>query len=393
MFDFLDDVGRMVEGGAADAGVAVNDWLGQGADASGAVTAAGAGQHAAAAQPESWWGRLGQGIGDIGRGFEQEGLSGLLDPSGMIDRQQAQRDLSTRFQVLPDDFVGPRLSNQVSQAEYEQIAHTFSDVRMGRGDLRVDGSTFDGANADTERANYEQGAMDEVANMMMTTSGRRQIDNLSDNVLRDDAGDARRSLWGLGPEQHHQTTIVPLFGTQTVNPDGTTSYADPGAGNHTAANLRTDNGYADAVDRTAMLRQADGSRGDGTDVNIRWNPDTHLGARSDIILAHEMEHTINETQGSMATGTLGGAGPDAGFQNWERQAVGLTRSDSPTGGHYPGDPDGCTENTYRSERNQLGLGERWLPRERYGHLPGQAANDADLDAAWNRHNASGNAAP
>ena len=106
-----------------------------------------------------------------------------------------------------------------------------------------------------------------------------------------------------------------------------------------------------------------------------------------------MEHAIHETQGTMATGQLGGTGPDQTFQNFERQAVGLTRSDSPSGGHYPGDPDGCTENTYRDERNQLGLGERWLPRTSYSTLPGQAADDAALQAAWDAHRASGDAAP
>lgn len=54
------------------------------------------------------------------------GIGGLLDPSGMLDRQQAQRDLAGRFQVLPDDFVGPRRDNQVSQEEYQRIARARS---------------------------------------------------------------------------------------------------------------------------------------------------------------------------------------------------------------------------------------------------------------------------
>jgi hypothetical protein len=291
---------------------------------------------------------------------------------------------------MPDNFVGPRRDNQVSQEEFQRIAHTFSDVRMGRGDLTVDASRFDN-NADREH--YQQGAMDQIANMMMTHSGRGQIENMHNNVAREDDGDARRSLWGLGPEIHRHTTIQPLFGVANgTNPDGSVHYDDPGAGNHTSATLRTDNAFAAPVDGSKMSRNADGSRGEGTDVNIMWNPDTHLGARSDVILAHEMQHAIHESQGTMATGKFG-SGTDTNINNFERQAVGLTRSDSPSGGHYPGDPDGCTENTYRSERNALGLGERWLPRENYSSLPGQAANDADLQTAWNRHNTSGNVPP
>lgn len=387
MFDFLQNVGRTPDP-MGPVVQSVNGWLGQGADASQPVTQAGANQHAAAPQPDSVFGRIGQGIGDFGRGLQQEGLSGLLDPAGMIDRQQAQRDLASRFQVMPDDFAGPRRDNQVSQEEFQRIARTFSDIRRGRGDLTIDSSGFDGANAEAEAADYRQGTMDAIANMMMTSGGRRQIENLHDNVARDDDGSARRSWWGLGPEQHRHTTIQPLFGTFNGS-----AWVDPGSGNHTAANLRSDNAFAAPVDASRMSRNADGSRGKGTDVDIMWNPNAHLGARSDIILAHEMEHGIHESQGTMATGTLGGTGPDSTFNNFERQAVGLTRSDSPGNGHYPGDPDGCTENMYRAQRNGLGLGERWLPRESYSRLPGQAANDTDLQNAWNRHNASGNARP
>lgn len=367
-----------------------------------AVTAESANAPAAAAQPDSFFGRLGQTVGDIGRGLSQEGLSGLLDPAGMMDRQQAQRDLAGRFQVLPDDFVGPRRQNQVTQEEYQNIARTFSDVRRGTGDLRVDSSGFDGANAQTESAEYRQGTMDMIANMMMTNSGRRQINNLNNNVQMGDDGNP--VLDANGNEQHRQVTIRPLFGVDngTRDRDGNIVWQDPGAGNHTAGNLRSDNGYAAPLG-AGSDRDASGNRGTGTNVDIIWNPGANniggQGARSDIILAHEMEHAINQSQGTQAFGTYGGTNSDgtprtdASFRNAERQAVGLTRSDSPSGGHYPGDPDGCTENTYRSERNQLGLGEQWLPREAYSHLPGQAQNQTEFDDAWNRHNASGNARP
>ena len=412
MFGFLQDIGHSIQDGAhaignGAASVAhgagsaigsatqdVNHWLGA-PETHDPVTATSANGHAAAAQPTSMWGQLGQGIGDVGRGFSQEGIGGLRDWSGMMDRQQAQRDLAGRFQVMPDGFVGPTRQNQVSQQEYQNIAHTFSDVRTGRGDLHVDASGFDGPNAAAESSTYRQNSMDMIANMMMTGGGRNQINNLSHNALRDDAGALR--LDAGGKEQHHATNIVPLFGVAGVDANGRSTMSEAGAGAHTAANLRQDNGYADAVDRSKMLRNADGTRGAGTDVNIRWNPDSNnvggQGARSDVILAHEMEHTINETQGTMATGQLGGTSGDASFQNWERQAVGLTRSDSPGSGHYPGDPDGCTENTYRQQRNDLGLGERWLPRTSYATLPGQAANEPDLNTAWTAHNSSGVAAP
>ncbi len=387
----------------------VSNWLGHGADASNPVTAETANQHAAAAQPDSLWGSIGQGIGDFGRGLSQEGIGGILDPGGMLDRQQAQRDLAGRFQVMPDGSTGPHKDNQVSQEEFQNIARTFSDVRRGQGDLKVDASSFDGKDSATQAADYKQGAMDQIANMMMTNSGRKQINNLNDNVLEDDNGDARTTWYGA--DQHHTTTIKPLFGVDNGKRDkkGAIVWEDPGAGKHTNSTLRSDNGFAAPKDSAASDRNADGSRGDGSDVDIKWNPGANniggQGARSDIILAHEMQHAINQSQGSMALGQYGidpktglplpgNVGEsDVGQNNRERQAVGLTRTDTATGGHYPGDPDGCTENTYRQERNDLGLGEKWLPRTAYSGLPGQAADDATNKAAWDAHNASGKAAP
>ncbi len=367
-----------------------------------AVTADSANAPAAAAQPSSFFGRLGQGVGDFGRGLSQEGLGGVLDPFGMMDRQQAQRDLDGRFEVLPDDFVGPRRSNQVSQDEYQNIARTFSDVRRGTGDLSINTSGFDGPDAEAESAEYRQGSLDRIADMMMTTGGRRQVNNLNDNVQRNDDGTAQHNDDGTG-EIHRQTTIEPLWGVDGgLDAQGRTIWNDPGAGNRTNATLRADNATATPLG-DGSRRNADGSRGAGSDVRINWNPGANnissdgSQLRSDIILAHEMEHAINQSQGTNGTNHLGGTNPDgtpidgtgeARIRNSERQAVGLSRSDSPGGGHFPGDPDGCTENTYRQERNDLGLGEMWLPRERYTHLPGQAGSQADLDAAWTAHNAS-----
>ena len=57
-------------------------------------------------------------------------------------------------------------------------------------------------------------------------------------------------------------------------------------------------------------RAADGTRGTGGDVDIIWNPGANdiggQGARSDLILAHEMEHAINQSQGTQADGYFGG---------------------------------------------------------------------------------------
>lgn len=376
---------------AAQAGAAQVAHGFAGPDTHDAATARGG--TALAAGETSLLGSLGQTVGDLTRGVSQEGLGGLLDPTGMMDRQAAQRELSSRFTVVGDDFTGPRGHNQVSQAEYERIAHTFSDIRLGRGDLTVDTSQItDPAQART----YRDGAMVSIADMMMTTSGRRQIENLSNNVMRDDAGQARHGVPGqdpttlpfgleaMLPETHRHTTIRPLF--NDTNGDGNLTNDGHGAADYFNGNAFADaegaNGERGAIDTSGRGRWSrdatTNARGAGTNSTIWWNPTASVGScnRADVILAHEMQHAFHETQGTMARGTYvdpSGASPDSGrIANFERQAVGLSRSDTPGGaGHYPGDSDGCTENTYRAERNQLGLGDNFAQRTRYsGTMPG-----------------------
>jgi hypothetical protein len=351
---------------------AISSWLGTpetGDDA----TAVGE-SSARAEQPDGLWGQVGQFVGDVGRGLSQEGIGGLLDPGGMMDRQQAQRDLSSRFEVVGDDFVGPRNHNQVSQEEYEDIARTFSDIRTGRGDLTIDTSEM--TDADQEER-YRDGTLSSIADMMMTTSGRQQVNNMSNNVARNDDGTARTDA--DGNDIHRHTTIRALYN----DTDGDGNWLNDDT---SEANYRSNNAVAtaygahgeagstlDATGYGTWYRDAaTGERGAGFDSTIWWNPDVQAGDcdRGDVVLAHEMQHALHETQGTMAAGTFSGAGPDSGsIRNYERQAVGLGH----TGTHYPGDPDGCTENTYRAERNQLGVGDNFLQRQNYsGRMPGQA---------------------
>lgn len=351
-----------------------------------AATAHG-GAPAQAPQPHDPLSQIGQTVGDLGRGLAQEGLAGLLDPVGMMDRMQAQRDLSDRFQVVPDDFVGPRNHNQVSQAEYERIAATYSDIRLGRGDLTINTSEMTDAG---QIQRYRAGAMSSIADMMMTTAGRDQIFNMSNNVAHDDAGNAR--LDASGNPIHHHTTIRALY-NDTNNDDNLTNdghtEADYYNGNAfaDAAGAHGENGAIDTSGRGRWSRDvATGARGQGTDSTIWWNPTASVDDchRADVVLDHEMQHAMHETQGTMARGQYGGTGPDRNINNFERQAVGLDHhGDSqvapwsgPFGIQIPShwfDDAGSPENVYRQQRNELGLGDNFLQRPNYsGRMPGQA---------------------
>lgn len=283
------------------------------------------GQHAD--HPNSILGTLGQGIGDLGRGIGQEGLGGLLDPAGMLDRQAAQRELRSGFDIVPDSLIGPRLPNQISEAEFEKQAHVFSDIRMGRSDMKFDASCDQ---------TYRDGTMKDMASMLQTNSGRELVDSMADNT----AGE--KSLFGFGPAKHHTTTLMPY-----LKADGT-----PDQSNSDELGLNVHN--------------HNDQNGQGVNAQVRYNPGLDVGtpgsqawwpARSDVILTHELTHAYYDTHGTTDNGMVnpvdgdgvaGNVGAYKGsLQRYEHQAAGL--------GHYANATVG--ENAYRSERASIGGGK------------------------------------
>lgn len=300
-----------------------------------------------------WLGNAADGVkqfgSDLWNGVSQEGLGGVLDPVGMMDRQAAQRELADRFTIVGDDHQGVRAPNAVTQAEYERICRMYSDIRLGRGDLTIDPSAL---GTDAERDAYRQGAMGDIASMLQTESGRAIITQLHNNAPQNDAD---------GNPIHRHTTMVPLLAS-----DGT---------------LDRTNGYA-APDGPGSMRSVNadgtlGAAGTGTDVHIRYNPGVNIGdaypglqgnnpwlgqMRSDVLLAHEMNHAIMQTSGmgdpravqatdNAANATDPDMAWDAAFRDQhgnpltriEHQAVGL--------GLYSG--GNMTENAYRAERRRM----------------------------------------
>src|SRR5438128_735919 len=54
------------------------------------------------------------------------------------DRTAAEKELAGRFVINDGKKKGPRLPNEITSAEFHQIAGTYSDIRLGRGDLTID---------------------------------------------------------------------------------------------------------------------------------------------------------------------------------------------------------------------------------------------------------------
>jgi hypothetical protein len=77
-------------------------------------------------------------IDDIGNGLAEEGLMALFDPVGMLDRQDAKRDLAPYFGIVDDDFEGYRNHDQVTQEQFDEIARTYSDIRTTSGREQID---------------------------------------------------------------------------------------------------------------------------------------------------------------------------------------------------------------------------------------------------------------
>jgi hypothetical protein len=318
-----------------------------------------------AEQPQGLLGSLTQSVSDFGHGLAQEGLQGLIDPTGMMDRQLAQRELHDRFQIMkPEDMVcepgkpGSMAGNQVTEEEFEKLAKTYSDVRLGRSDLKIDASTS------KDPTKYTAETMNTLGNILETKSGRDLIGTLSKNVNTSDP---------LHPV-HHSTTLVPFLDAK--------------------GNPRTDNAQ-ESGDSSAGKGApfADGSLGAGCDTKIEFSPgSTDLGIdRDDVTLYHEMVHAKHDTYGDTDNADVKASDgvlrelfkgnvmgmmdelrtPDAALKRdadytdskgghlkrYEHQAAGL--------GLYRDDP--TTENRYIAERNLLAGGPGAIPGD--GKIP------------------------
>lgn len=302
-----------------------------------------------AAQPEM--GQVGQVIGEGGAGTE--GLSGLLDPVATLDRQRAAHELRAKFDVVGDDHPQERLPNQVSAAEYEKIVHTYSDIRLGRSDLKMDAWRADDPNA------YRANVMDDIGDIMQTRSGRSLIEQLSNNVKTDEGG----------AEVHRRTTLQPRF---VKTPEGLTIH-DP----TTNTRVLDTTGATETGNSSPGMGAPfeDGRAGVGSDTCITYNANHDVVAtsgatyRSDVALFHEMVHALHDTRGTTdmeKVSPLDGVRRDLAEGNpldssvtpdpalvadagktrrYEHQAVGL--------GLYRNAP--ITENAYRRERRDVAL--------------------------------------
>lgn len=264
-----------------------------------------------------------QSIGDLGHAVQQEGVGALGDIMGALDRQDAQRDLASRFNVGMGDGITPtgEGENDVTQEEFLAIARQYSDIRRGNTQIELDFAT---PGADPKRtATLENRTMADIGDIMQTRVGRDLIGDLANGEFKTKIGEEATDN-ARGGGQNSETEDAYLYNYAMYQP-GENHF--PGKGDY----------------------------------------------RSDVTLFHELTHAYHSMKNDVALDYVSSQGltpPVAGdegqkIQRNEYQAVGL-------GGFAA---NKYTENAYRAARMGMTSGNRtlgqkdWMlgSRDRYTH--------------------------
>ncbi len=257
------------------------------------------------------------------------------DPVGAGDRRRAQAELAGLFRVGERKEDGPE--NVVSQEELDGIVRLYSEIRLGRTDLRFDTTGLSGKADDR----YLEAIMGDLASILQSEDGRQLVRALAHN------------------HNGNMTTLSPLF---LENEDGemdpslgldrTRGYASSATGDYDDAIVGVDGDANIGVDARVFVNPGIDIRPDGVDLA----EDAWLPTRSDVFLYHELVHAMDYTLGTLdptrADDTGDGADPfDAFADRREHRATGLGRFSA----------EEITENAYREARRAIGasnVGER-----------------------------------
>jgi hypothetical protein len=272
-------------------------------------------------------------------------MTAMLDPERVKDRMKAENELAGRFEIVDGKTKGPRLPNQITSAEFHQLSNTYSDIRLGHGDLTIDGA---GAK---DPGQYGADIMNDIGDILQTKSGRALVEGLSNSTKIDEKGDL----------VHRHTTLKPGVDKQGV-PD--MDFTD-----ETPADDKSEFGK--------NIVGLDGTPGVGKDTVVHSNPNMDIpltdatGAasgkgRSDVALFHEMVHAYTDTRGITEAGQITdddsyvSAAPlgaihlhDPDVAADAKAAPPVLRAEYQAAGLGLHKGDLLTENTYRRERTEV----------------------------------------
>lgn len=232
----------------------------------------------------------------------------------LADRAAAAEELKAKFHVGEGSEEGKA---GVSEEEYARIVALYSDIRMGKTQLKLDTSGLD---EDAAKA-FRDGTMGDLSTMMQTESGRQLLDELAHG------------------NKGHQTTI----GATKGDPD--TGAWLPGLD------------MGDVDDRWKLHHALHDGSGANSSVSYQPGQTVHTkhdgDIRSDIVLYHELTHAWHNGNGQNAQGAVSGAdGVSVGYEEFEAAGMG------------PWSDARFSENRYRGERDRMG--DKVGPRKTYG---------------------------
>ena len=260
------------------------------------------------------------------------------DYEGQMDRVKAEMELADKFEIVDDDFMGPKKPNQLSQEEFERVAGTYSDIQKGNTNLQFDTTNMD----DKKSADFKSKVMGDMSNILTTSSGRDLLTQLA---------------YGTNPNNGNAYTTTLI------------DSANPGAaGSSRSAGTKFED-MGNGVGVNNVLKYAPGV---DTDMAKTMSPNYESAdfrhITSDTILFHELTHALHKRDGSRPE-TLVGAeqstiSADDKVKQEEYNTIGL--------GAAANNP--ITENAYRAER-ELVTGQD-IPQRGSYLGPGRLLNPA-----------------
>lgn len=294
------------------------------------------GNAAMATGPLGWFGGAVGPLGWFGAGKEvsvaQPAADLLQEARERLDVEAARIELRDKFHVIGDGELHDGAQNTVDEQQFEQLAQLYSDIRLGKTDLKFDTSGMDAETA----AKFKGGTMQDLGSMLQTESGRDLVQKLAFN------------------EKGHTTTLT---GAEAPN------------------KAKCTREQSDDPQQEALLARQD-SNGTGNDAIVKYVPGQgfvqkgpandprpyELEQRSDIVLYHELTHALHRTDGTTAQGRVSGYGGQHPAESTCDDEIEIEEYDTSGIGH-DGHDDYFSENTYRAERAEMG--EDVAQRERY----------------------------
>lgn len=252
---------------------------------------------------------------EIQRALDEDEVSALIDPEGVIDRLSARRELASKFQLVADDSdPETRAPNAMTQAAFERMATTYSDIRRGFSDIKFDPGERSGDAA----AAFKTGAMTDIASIMQTPHGRALVSMLHDNA------------------RGHKTTLGASATAPTAHADVDT-WLDTGQGDKT---INGDGSYTPGRGESTRVNYLPGVPMRPPGASEPWLP-----IRSDVVLYHELSHALDMTHGLGEPGTVAAptTSSDQGVRRAEYKATGLGEFKDLT----------LSENAYRRDRKRI----------------------------------------